>query len=172
MTRRARMLLLAATIAASAMLLPTASAMAEPHCAPGWRFTGLQKKRVRMLVTERRRIENRTSRTAKVTFESKKAKTVKLSASVKVEGGYNAIFASVKAEVDAGVEKSVTSEVGESVTFPLRAKRVAHGRHGVFIRPVTGRLTRGDSGSSCLYDRRITAYLPRESGWRISISKF
>jgi hypothetical protein len=165
------MLLLIAMVAVAAALVPAAPAVAEPHCAEGWKFTNIKKKRVRMLVTERRRIENRTNRTAKVTFESKRAKTVKLSASLKIEASYNAIFTSVKAEVDVGVEKSVTSEVGESVEYPLRPKRAAHGRHGVFIRPVTGRLTLGDHSSQCRVDKRITAYLPRESGWRISVSK-
>lgn len=131
----------------------------------------MRKKRTRLKVLERRRIENPTGQTAKVTFSSKKQKTVTMSASVKVKASYGAIFASVEAEVDAGVEKSYTNEIGESVEYKVPSGRAAMGRYGTFIRPVTGRLKKGDGANNCVFDRRITAYLPKASGWRIGIEK-
>jgi hypothetical protein len=163
-----RSVLLTAVIGLIIALAMPPAAVAEPRCAEGWNFSQVRKKRVRMLVHERRRIENKSDRTAQVTFDSRKSKTVRMSLSVSVEAGYDAVFASVKAKVDATVERSVTAEVGEKVTYSIKPSRAAIGRYGIFIRPVKGRLTKGDSSSNCRYDRRITAYLPRESGWRVS----
>ena len=170
MRNRTYSLVTLTAVLATGLVAPSV-ASAEPHCASGWRFTDMRKKRVRLAVQERRRIENNTNRAARVTFTSRKSKTVKMSASLHLEASYNAIFTSVKASIDVGVEKAVSSEIGEAVSFPLPRKRVGHGRYGVFIRPVTGRLTRGSRSNQCLVDRRITAYLPRASGWRVSVTK-
>lgn len=150
-------------------LVAAPAASAEPRCANGWRFTELRKKRLKLNVVDRLRAENPTNSTQTVTFTSKKSKTITGSLSASIEGGYDAIFASVKVKIDAKVEKSVSAETGLAIKAKVPPHSYVIGRYGVFMRPVTGRVTRGDRGNNCLHDKRHRVILPSgQAGWRVS----
>ena len=157
-----------ATTAVGLGLATAPAALAEPHCADGWRFTDVKKLRKSLDVTERLRAENTTGRTQTVTFTSKQTKMRSWHLDTSVKGSASAIFTSIEVSVGGGIERSTTAESGISVTAKVPAHSYVIGRYGVFMNRYSGRLKHGAS-SQCTYDKRRRVRAPSgQTGWRVS----
>src|SRR5947209_4291329 len=104
-------------MAAAAILgllaLPSAAAAEPPssYCASGWHVTSLRNLGMKFRLAQPvQRNENRTGHSATTSFEvaTQKTFTWHLDVKVSAEAGF-AVFASVKTELDAGVQRSVSS---------------------------------------------------------------
>ena len=166
--------LTAVAVAGLALAVP-ASASADPpgsYCADGWKVTkirnlGMKFKRAQPV----QRNENRTNKPITTTFEVSKTKTFTWHLNVKVSAEAKfAIFASVKAEVDGGVERSVTTNLRNNVTYRIPARRAGIGKYGFYYRRVSGVAELG-SGGYCRKAIRFRGSVPRGEGWRLSIGR-
>ena len=167
--RRTAVLVTALTLA-----LP-ASAAADPpgsYCASGWKVTKIRNLGMKFKLAQPvQRNENRTRSPATTSFEvtTQKTFTWRLNVRVSAEAKF-AVFASVKAEIDAGVERSVSTNLRNNVTYRIPPRRAAVGKYGFYYRRVSG-LAQFGSGGYCRRAFRFRASLPRGQGWRIYVRR-
>jgi hypothetical protein len=169
-----RRLYMAAAAIAGLLAVP-ASASAEPpssFCANGWHVTTLHNLGMHFRLAQPiQRNENRTGHAATTSFEVSTQKTFTWHLDVKVsaEAGF-AIFASVKTELDGGVQRSVSTNLRNSITYRIPAHRAAIGKYGFYYRRVSG-IAQYGKGDYCMRSFRFHAVLPRGQGWRIYVRR-
>jgi hypothetical protein len=170
-----RSMRLASVAAAAGCLAVPAGAAADPpgsYCARGWHVKGLRNLGMKFRLAQPvQRNENHTGRSALTTFEvtTQKTFTWHLDVKVSAEAGF-AIFASVKTELDAGVQRSVSTNLRNNVTFRIPRHHAAIGKYGFYYRRVTG-LAQYGRGDYCVKSVRFYAVLPRGEGWRIYLRR-
>ena len=159
-------------VVAVPLFIVAATSSADPmgtrHCSKGWQFVDIKGKPTYQHVVDRRRAENATRHPIQATFTSKKSETVGWSADVSVGGGFDAIFFSVKTQVDGNITQSATAETGVGVQANVPRKSAVNATYGVFIRPVAGTLLRGDRYDVCRVIKRVHVRFPVGSGWLVS----
>jgi hypothetical protein len=164
-----------AAAAAVAVLAAPVAASAEPpssFCRNGWHVTSIKNLGMKFRLAQPvQRNENRTRRTAVTSFEvsSQKTFTWHLNVKVSAEASF-AIFASVKTEIDAGVERSVSTNLRNNVTYRIPPGHAAIGKYGFYYRRVAG-IARYGRGDYCVKGVGFRAALPRGEGWRIYLRR-
>jgi hypothetical protein len=164
-----------AGLATAAVLAAPAAAAADPpssYCANGWHVTHIKNLGMSFRLAQPvQRNENRTRHTAVTSFEVSKQTTFTWHLNVKVSAEASfAIFASVKTEVDAGVERSVSTNLRNNVTYRIPPGRAAIGKYGFYYRRVAG-IAQYGRGDYCVKGFAFRAALPRGEGWRIYLRK-
>jgi len=164
-----------ASVAVAALLAAPAAASAEPpgsFCANGWHVTKMRNLGMKFRLAQPiQRNENRTRRRATTSFEVSTQKTFTWHLNLKVSAEAKfAIFASVKTEIDAGVQRSVSTNLRNNVTYRIPPGYAAIGKYGFFYRRVAGVAQYG-RGDFCVKGFGFRAVLPRGEGWRIYLRK-
>jgi hypothetical protein len=165
---------LAGIAAAAILAIPTAASADPPssYCANGWHVTSIRNLGMKFRLAQPvQRNENRTRRAAVTSFEvsTQKTFTWHLDLRVSAEAKF-AIFASVKTEIDAGVQRSVSSNLRNTVTYRIPPGYAAIGKYGFFYRRVAG-IAQYGRGDYCVRGFGFRAVLPRGEGWRIYLRK-
>ena len=164
---------LAAALVAGSAELPGSTADAY-RCKPGIQFPDRPTKSLKR--TEKiQRNENRTNRSIKSRFSSKRTKSVRMEVNANVKASYSAIFASAEASFGGSLAKETTAELGNEVEVRTPARRVTLARYGVYRYVFRGaRIGRSKKGLAptprCRYRivEYITAKIPADqAGWRI-----
>ncbi len=166
--------LTAVAVAGLALAVP-ASASADPpgsYCADGWKVTVHNRGMKFKLAQPVQRDENHKSAPFRAHFEVGKETRFTWHVNVKVSAEAKfAIFASVKAEVDAGVEHSVSTNLKNGVDPLVKPGYAVIGKYGWYYRRVSG-LAQFGSGGYCRRAVAFRASLPRGEGWRVYTRKF
>jgi hypothetical protein len=164
-----------ASVAVAALLAAPAAASAEPpgsFCANGWHVTKMRNLGMKFRLAQPiQRNENRTRRWATTSFEVSTQKTFTWHLDLKVSAEAKfAIFASVKSEIDAGVQRSVSTNLRNNITYVIPPRRAAIGKYGFYYRRVAG-IAQYGRGDYCVKSFAFHAVLPRGEGWRIYLRK-
>ncbi|MFV2118724.1 hypothetical protein ACE14D_09850 [Streptomyces sp. Act-28] len=114
-------------------------------------------------------VQNKLSRAIDFKFTSEKSRTTEIGGSVTLSGEMKAaVLASIKAEINASVKRSWTSEVGIETSGKVPAKSTVYGNYGILKENVYG--YKYYRGSACRKANKqyTTVWAPHHEGWRVS----
>jgi hypothetical protein len=167
----ARTVAVAAIVATGITLAPAVAHAADndarPVCHAGWQFDPSSHTRDQTSIDTAVAV-NQSPGPIGYRFTSTKSGTTTLSASVTLGVELKAaVFASVKAEINAGISKAVTATTGVTVTGTVARGRTARGTYGVFTERIHGEKWWQTSTCGKTRSGWISVTAPYGSGWTV-----
>ncbi|MGW0735125.1 hypothetical protein [Streptomyces sp. NPDC002851] len=135
MTKRLTAGLAATGVAATLLVaLPATEAYAGEQCkikvVPGWEKVINTSNS--MTVAYRTFVKNQTGKTQSYKFTSKRSKTSSFKVEATISASMKAwVFAEVKGEINSGIEKSWTSEIGIEAYGKVKPHHTMYGNYGI-----------------------------------------
>jgi hypothetical protein len=147
---------------------------APGSCLPKYKYVILSNSGEAWEVVNEQTDQNTTPNSATVTLTSTSASTVSTSASINITvdagAALGVVFASVHADLNASVAKTVSTVVGNNYNVTIPPGKTAYGIYGVQVQVTTGNLDQSNVCGTTANYNSIQTYVPIAPGWCVWLS--